>query len=111
MREFLHVNDLAKSVRFVMEYNGKLEYDLINAGTGKDLTIRKLAETVQRVVGHNGEIRWDDSKPDGTPRKLMDVSRINKLGWNAVIDLEEGISETYKWFLGNIEVLKTVEIN
>lgn len=111
MREFLHVNDLAKSVRFVMEYNGKLEYDLINAGTGKDLTIKELAETVQKVVGHNGEIRWDDSKPDGTPRKLMDVTRINKLGWNAVIELEEGISETYKWFLGNIEALKTVEIN
>lgn len=111
MREFLHVEDLAESVRFVMEYEGKLEYDLINAGTGKDLTIKNLAETVQEVVGHEGEINWDSTKPDGTPRKLMDVSRINELGWEAEIDLEDGIQNTYQWFLENQKEIKEVEID
>lgn len=111
MREFLHVEDLAESVRFVMEYDGKLEYDLINAGTGEDLTIKKLAETVQKVVRHEGDIAWDSSKPDGTPRKLMDVSRINELGWKAEIGLEEGIRKTYKWFLDHLDEIKEVEIN
>lgn len=110
MREFLHVEDLAEAVRFVMEYDGKLEYDLINTGTGKDLTIKKLAETVQDVVEHKGEIDWDRSKPDGTPRKLMDVSRINDLGWKAEIGLREGIEQTYDWFLENLESVKEVEI-
>lgn len=111
MREFLHVEDLAESVRFVMEYEGKLEYDLINAGTGKDLTIKKLAQTVQKVVGHKGAINWDVTKPDGTPRKLMDVSRINELGWKAEIELEKGIRQTYKWFLDHLDEIKEVEIN
>jgi len=111
MREFLHVQDLAESVRFVMEYEGDLEYDLINTGTGKDLTIKKLAKTVQKVVGHQGDIDWDTTKPDGTPRKLMDVSRINELGWKAEIGLEDGIRDTYKWFLGNLDEIKEVEIN
>jgi GDP-L-fucose synthase len=110
MREFLHVEDLAESVRFVMEYDGKLDYDLVNTGTGEDLTIKELAETVQEVVGHEGEINWDSSKPDGTPRKLMDVSRINELGWKAGIELEEGIKNTYDWFLENLESIKEVEI-
>lgn len=111
MREFLHVEDLAESVRFVMEYDGKLEYDLINAGTGKDLTIKELAETVQKVVGHKGEIQWDSTKPDGTPRKLMDVSRMSELGWDARIDLKSGIENTYEWFLENLETIKKVEID
>lgn len=110
MREFLHVKDLAESVRFVMEYDGKLEYDLINAGTGKDLTIKELAETVQEVVGHEGDIDWDSSKPDGTPRKLMDVSRINELGWEADIGLEEGIQDTYQWFLENLDKIKELKV-
>jgi GDP-L-fucose synthase len=110
MREFLHVEDLAESVRFVMEYEGKLDYDLINAGTGKDLTIKELAQTVQIVVGHKGEIHWDSTKPDGTPRKLMDVSRINELGWKANIDLEEGIRNTYQWFLDNLEEIKKLKV-
>lgn len=110
MREFLHVQDLAESVRFVMEYEGELVYDLINIGTGKDLTIKKLAETIQNVVGHNGDIDWDIEKPDGTPRKLMDVSRINELGWKAEIGLEEGIKDTYKWFLENLNEIKEVDI-
>lgn len=110
MREFLHVDDLADSVRFVLEYEGKLEYDLINAGTGEDLTIKDLARTIQKAVGHRGSIKWDTTKPDGTPRKLMDVSRINDLGWKAKIGLNEGIDDTYKWFLENLESFKEVEI-
>lgn len=110
MREFLHVEDLADSVRFVMEYEKDFEYNLINAGTGVDLTIKELAETVQKVVGHEGEINWDSSKPDGTPRKLMDVSRMNELGWKAKIELKEGIQNTYQWFLDNLEAFKEVEI-
>ena len=109
MREFLHVEDLAESVRFVMEYSGALEYDLINAGTGVDLTIKELAETVQKVVGHEGEINWDSSKPDGTPRKLMNVDRLKEMGWQASIELEDGIQNTYKWFLDNIKEIKEVD--
>ncbi|MEX1130417.1 MAG: GDP-L-fucose synthase [Candidatus Woykebacteria bacterium] len=111
MREFLHVEDLAESVRFIMEQDDELEYDLINAGTGNDLTIKELAETVQEVVGHTGEINWDSTRPDGTPRKLMDASRINELGWKAEIDLVDGIQNTYQWFLENLESIKEVEIN
>ncbi len=111
MREFLHVDDLAESVRFVMENENKVEYDLINAGTGSDLTIKDLAKIIQEVTGHQGEINWDSSKPDGTPRKLMDVSRMKNLGWTSSINLREGVKHTYQWFLNNIEVLKEVEIN
>ncbi len=111
MREFLNVEDLAESVRFIMEYNETQEYDLINVGTGKDITIKMLAETVQKVVGHTGEIDWDSTKPDGTPRKLMDVSRINDLGWEAEIGLEEGIQKTYEWFLENVSSIKEVEFS
>ncbi len=111
MREFLHVDDLADSVRFIVEYENELGYDLINVGTGLDLTIKELAEKVQKMVVHNGKISWDSSKPDGTPRKLMDVSRINKLGWYASIELEEGIKETYQWFLNHVNEFKQIEIN
>lgn len=111
LREFLHVEDLAESIRFLMEYEDELEYDLINAGTGKDLTIKELAETVQSVVGHKGEFHWDSSKPDGTPRKLLDVSRLRRMGWHAEIRLEDGIQQTYGWFLEHINEFKEVEIN
>ncbi len=111
MREFLHVDDLAESVRFVMEYDGKLTYDLINAGTGEDLTIRELAETIQKIVGHEGEIIWDSTKPDGTARKLMDVGRLKNLGWEASIDLNQGIQSTYNWFRENIQEFKQVKID
>lgn len=109
-REFLHTSDLAESVRFIMEYEGKLDHDLINVGTGKDLMIKELAETIQGVIGHKGIIEWDVSKPDGTPRKLMNVSRINELGWNAKISLKKGIETTYGWFLENQKILKEVKI-
>lgn len=93
-----------------MEFPGSLDYDLINAGTGIDQTIKELAKTVQRVTAHEGDIIWDATKPDGTPRKLMDVSLLKKLGWSASIELEEGIQQTYKWFLNNIDDIKQVEI-
>jgi GDP-L-fucose synthase len=99
MREFLHVDDMAEAVVFALENN--LIDDLYNIGSGKDLMIKELAEMVQTIVGHQGEIQWDSSKPDGTPRKLMDVSKMSEAGWKAKIELEDGIKEVYEWFLGN----------
>ncbi len=109
MREFLFVDDLAKAVVFALE--NKLEEHLYNVGTGSDLTIKELALLVQKTVGHTGEIIWDTTKPDGTPRKLMDVSKMERAGWKAAISLEDGMKETYKWFLENIESLKEVKID
>lgn len=96
-REFLHVDDLADACVFLMQrYEGELA---LNVGVGEDLTIRELAELVSRVVGYHGRLTFDRSKPDGTPRKLLDVSRIQSLGWKARIPLERGIGETYRAFL------------
>jgi len=96
-REFLYVNDLAEACLFLMEnYDSSV---LVNVGCGRDCTIRELAELISRVIGFTGEIEWDTTKPDGTPRKLLDVSKLNKLGWNAKIPLETGIRSTYKWWL------------
>ena len=98
-REFLHVDDLGEAAVFLMRnYAGE---DFINVGVGEDLTIRELAEMIREVVGYQGEIVQDRSKPDGTPRKLMDVSRLSDLGWKARISLRDGIAETYGWFLRN----------
>tara|TARA_R100000935_G_C2840897_1_gene170917 strand:+ start:4205 stop:5152 length:948 start_codon:yes stop_codon:yes gene_type:complete len=108
MREFLYVDDMADSVVFAFE--NKLQDNLYNIGTGKDITIKELAELIQRIVGHSGKIIWDDSKPDGTPRKLMDVDRIKKSGWVASTSLEDGIVLTYKWFLQNIKSYKSIKI-
>ncbi|MCC6599518.1 MAG: GDP-L-fucose synthase [Crocinitomicaceae bacterium] len=94
LREFLHVDDLAKACLFLMEnYNEKL---FVNVGTGEDLTIKSLAELVKKVTGYTGEIVWNTSKPDGTPRKLMDVSRIHSMGWKHQINLADGIASVYK---------------
>lgn len=96
MREFLHVDDLADACFFLMEnYNDKL---FVNVGTGVDLTIKSLAEMVRDIVGFDGEIRWNSTKPDGTPRKLMDVSRLHNLGWKHRIDLKDGIQSVYDEF-------------
>ena len=96
-REFLHVDDCADACLFLMnEYEGR---DFVNIGVGEDITIRELVELVQGAVGYEGEVVWDTSKPDGTPRKLVDVSRLHALGWRARIPLEEGIRSTYQWFL------------
>ncbi len=108
MREFLHVDDMAKAVIFAVE--NELPDYLYNIGSGKDILISELANLIQKTVGHKGKIVWDSSKPDGTPRKLLDVSRINKLGWKAQIDLKRGIEDTYKWYCDNIENIKEVSI-
>jgi GDP-L-fucose synthase len=95
-REFLHVDDLADACLFLM-----LHYDspeIVNVGTGVDVTIRELAETIQLVTGFKGSLTFDASKPDGTPRKLLDVSKLSGLGWKASIPLERGIAETYAWY-------------
>ncbi len=107
-REFLHVEDLADAVVYAIE--NKLEDNLFNVGTGVDLSIKELAEIIQQTVGHIGEIIWDASKPDGTPRKLMDVSKLSNAGWNAKIKLEDGIRQTYTWFLENVNTFKEVKI-
>ena len=107
MREFLFVDDMAAAVVFALE--NKLPDYLYNIGTGEDLTIHALATTIQKIVGHQGEIIWDASKPDGTPRKLMDISKMHDLGWKHQVNLEEGIAITYKWFLENIESFKELK--
>ncbi len=100
-RELMHVDDLAEAALFLMlNYD---EPDIINVGVGTDLSIRELAELVCRVVGYDGHLVFDTSKPDGTPQKLLDVSRLRALGWQARIALEEGIRETYRWFLSQQE--------
>ncbi|HEV2270384.1 MAG TPA: GDP-L-fucose synthase [Steroidobacteraceae bacterium] len=98
-REFLHVDDLADACLFLMQNHDGEHW--INVGWGKDETIAELAETISRVVGFRGSLRFDESKPDGTPRKLLDVSRLRALGWSPRISLEEGIRTTYQWFLAN----------
>jgi GDP-L-fucose synthase len=108
MREFLHVNDVADAVLFAL--NNEMGHDLYNVGTGKDITIKNLALLIQDMVGHEGEIDWDTSKPDGTPRKLMDVSRMTEAGWTYDIELEEGIRATYEWFLENEQEIKEVKM-
>lgn len=108
MREFLYVEDLAEAVVFGLE--NEFHDNLYNVGTGEDLTIRSLAELIQNVVGHTGEIIWDSSKPDGTPRKLMDVSKMENAGWKAKVNLRDGIQRTYQWFLEHQDSFKEVKI-
>lgn len=108
MREFLFVDDMAEAVVFALE-NCLPDY-LYNIGTGEDLTIRELAETIQKITGHQGEIIWDSSKPDGTPRKLMDISKMHELGWKHKVNLEQGISKTYDWFLEHVNTFKEVKM-
>ena len=108
MREFLFVDDMAQAVVFALE-NNLPEY-LYNVGSGKEITIKDLAETIQNVIGHTGKIIWDASKPDGTPRKLMDVSKMKELGWEYTTELELGIEKTYQWFLENISKIKEVKL-
>ncbi|GLS69883.1 GDP-L-fucose synthase [Methylobacterium tardum] len=114
MREFLHVDDMARASVFVMEmddalYAANTRPDLshINVGTGEDCTIRQLAETLARVIGYEGDLAFDATKPDGTPRKLMDVSRLTAMGWRPQIGLEDGLRQTYGWFLENHATLRS----
>jgi len=99
-REFLHVDDLADACVFLMQNYDQPE--IINVGTGEDVTIRELAELIAEITGFRGRIVQDTSKPDGTPRKLLDVSRLNALGWRARINLREGLEQTYRWFTTHI---------
>ena len=100
-REFLHVDDLADAAVFLMRhYEGE---QFINVGVGQDISIRELAELVQRIVGYEGRLVFDTSKPDGTPRKLLDVSKLHALGWRARIPLEEGIASTYRWYRQHLD--------
>lgn len=101
-REFLHADDLAGAVLHLMERYD--EEEIINVGTGEDVTIEELARMIARVVGYGGRIVFDASKPDGTPRKLLDVSRLHATGWKARIGLEEGLSATYRWYRENVAV-------
>ena len=99
MREFLYVDDLANLCVFLMNnYSGD---ETVNAGTGKELTIKELTEKVASIIGYTGEIRWDPSKPNGTPRKLLDVSKAKALGWTYKTELDDGIKLAYKDFLEN----------
>lgn len=105
-REFLHVDDLASAVHFLLEnYDSP---DTINVGVGDDISIRELAELVARTVGYQGVLTQDTSKPDGTPRKLLDVSRLTALGWTASIGLDEGIAATYAWYLEHQDSFRSV---
>ena len=99
MREFLHSDDLGRACVFLIE-----NYDndvAVNLGVGEDIAIKDLAELIKEVVGFEGDIQWDSSKPDGTPRKLLDISRITSLGWKSQVSLADGIRSTYQWFLEN----------
>lgn len=99
LREFLYVDDLADACVYLMNnYSGN---ETVNVGTGKELTIKKLTELVAEVIGYTGEIKWDTTKPDGTPRKLLDVSKLNNLGWKYKVELKEGIKLAYEDFLNN----------
>ncbi len=100
MREFLYVDDLASAVVFLMNnYDGS---EIVNIGTGEDCTIKELAEMIKEVVGYEGQIYWNTSKPDGTPRKLLDVSRLAKLGWKYKTDFKTGLKKTYEWYKINV---------
>ena len=109
MREFLFVDDLAEAVVYALEH--KLDEHLYNVGSGKDVTIKELANTIQKITGHQGDIIWDSEKPDGTPRKLMDVSKMKEMGWHYSTELEEGIKKTYAWFLDNIDNIKKIKLH
>tara|TARA_Y100000766_G_C18917304_1_gene613009 strand:- start:10964 stop:11905 length:942 start_codon:yes stop_codon:yes gene_type:complete len=104
LREFLHVDDLAKAIIFSI--NNDLPGHLYNVGTGIDISIKRLAETIRDIVGFQGDIIWDSDKPDGTPRKLMDVTRLHSMGWKHSHDLEDGIINLYHWFLKNYSKIR-----
>lgn len=107
-REFLHVDDLASAAVYCMlHYN---DAEIVNVGTGSDVTIRELAGIISQIVDYKGRLKFDPSKPDGTPRKLLDVSRAHALGWRAGITLHEGIRRTYQWFLQNLEAGEQMDL-
>ena len=102
MREFLFVDDLADALLFLMNnMNATEEQVFVNVGTGTDVTVAGLAEIISRIIGYDGEIKWNTEMPDGTPRKLMDVSKLHEMGWREKLSLEEGITKTYEWYKEN----------
>jgi GDP-L-fucose synthase len=104
MREFMYIDDVGDSIVYLMEnYN---ENQFLNIGTGQEVTIADLAEIIREIVGFRGEFKYDSSKPDGTPRKLLDITRLSKTGWKHKVGLKEGIEKTYKWFLDNYDNLR-----
>jgi GDP-L-fucose synthase len=104
-REFLFVDDLAAACAFLLEnYSGS---DIVNIGTGQEISIREAAEIIRGITGYTGEIRWDTTQPDGNPRRLLDVSRLDKLGWKAQTDFRTGVAQTYQWFLDNRATART----
>ena len=114
MREFLHVDDMAAASIHVLglstahyQSNTAPMLSHLNVGTGEDVTIKELAETIQEVIGFTGDIIWDSTKPDGTLRKLMDVSKIKALGWEPKVSLKEGLIDTYRWFIAHQEQFKS----
>jgi GDP-L-fucose synthase len=104
LREFLYVDDLADALVFLMNTYNDIEF--VNVGTGQEVSIKELALTLKAVVGYEGDLMFDATKPDGTPRKLLDVSRLNAAGWQAKTDLKTGIEQTYAWFLGNYDSIR-----
>jgi GDP-L-fucose synthase len=108
LREFLHVDDLAQAILFAME--NAIPAGLYNVGFGEDISIKNLAEVIQHVVGHLGDITWDSEKPDGTPKKLMDSTKFRSLGWEPEIGLKQGIQYTYEWFLNHQNEIKQVTL-
>lgn len=109
LREFLYVDDLANAAIFILDKNA--HHPMINVGTGYDIEIKKLAKMVQSVVGHEGEIFWDTNMPDGAYRKVMDISKITNMGWEPKVSLIQGITQTYNWYLQNINSLKMVNMD
>jgi len=107
-REFLHVSDMADAVLFCLEH--ELNDSMYNIGTGSDITIKELAELIKDITGSEADIEWDASKPDGTPRKLMDVSKMTEEGWTYDIELEDGIRQTYEWYLEHEDELKEMKV-
>ena len=104
LREFLYVDDMADACVFLLENYSGVQH--VNIGTGKEVTIKQLAEIVKDTVGFAGDIVWNDSMPDGTPRKLTDVSKLHELGWQHKVELEEGVKLAYEWFCENIDIAR-----
>jgi GDP-L-fucose synthase len=100
LREFLFVDDLATAIEYLIKNN--IDIDLLNVGSGEEVSILELANQIKQVIGYSGEIELDTSKPDGNPRKLLDSSKINQLGWNAETSLTDGLKKTYSWYLENL---------
>ena len=100
LREFLYVDDLANAIEFLILEN--IQEDLLNIGSGEEISIKDLAIEISKIIDYKGEIEFDNSKPDGNPRKLLDSSKINKIGWSHKVSLEDGLRKTYSWYLDNI---------